>query len=208
MLDPLLTDEQKQAQEEAKKKQLEGSAAAPTATVETPTEAKSELSPVDTISFDEVKPASSTASPATSGGFLATPSNPAEEVSFDIGGFDLPAFDDASATVASDTPVSGGSFLAGGTATASGDVSFTVEAPQASSVDSASIALVQGATSATSDAIIDTTVDASAPAISNTIQETGTIQITEEPSTLVNIGAPEDTTAATSLLNITSEESQ
>jgi hypothetical protein len=208
MLDPLLTDEQKAAQEEAKKKQSEAPVAAPTATAEAPTEVKSEASPVDAISFDEVKPESSTATPVATGGFLATPSNPVEEVSFDIGGFDMPWLDDAPAMASADTPVSGGSFLAGGTATPAGEVSFTVGAPQTGSVDSSSIALVQGATSATSDAIIDTGVDTSVPALGNPIQNAGTIQITEEPSTLVNIGAPEETIPATSLLTITSEEPQ
>ena len=152
MLDPLLTPEQKKAQEE-------------NATAE-----KSQ------------KEASSTDAPSTANaGFdammnpTATPENKIEEVhpdhaaidavSFDIGGVDMPGVDGGAT---SDTPATsvGGGFLSGGTAAPMSDsavpdlgMDFSLDAAtpptdmSTVTLDS-SIALVQGATAVSSDAIV------------------------------------------------------
>ena len=171
MLDGLLTDEQKQAQANAKKQEEVKSTSVipePEVVVE---------NPVSEVSFDDV---SATSSPETfnPSGFLWThdESNPQSEgLSFDIWGIDLPSFGDTeTTTVESD---SSGSFLPVGTPIASEEVTF-VDDTATDSTD-ASIALVQWATAATSDSIMDNT-------------PTDMQQKTEE-TVLVSVGMPEET---------------
>lgn len=139
MLDPLLTDEQKQQKRDAAKEQNKS----PEKLSEAPIiEDKSEA--METVSFDDITPDGATLSENT---FLTgdTKDTTTDDISFDIGGFDLPEFGSSNTT---DSPLeeeAGISFLSGG---------VPIEATDETTSD-ASIALVQGATAATSDSIMD-----------------------------------------------------
>lgn len=188
MLDPLLTDDQKKQRAETEKKQSDAWKAE--ALTEAP-EVQAE-NPLDTVSFDNIATTPTTAEDTSSAWFLGGPqtATTSEEVSFDIWGFDIPAFGEA--TEATDTVATwteGGTFLSGGAPVASEEVSFLDGASVAPESTDASIALVQGATSASSDAIIDIWGTMSPDAI----------QITGESSTLVSIGMPETTTEEVSI---------
>ncbi len=130
MLDPLMTTEQKEAAAKAEKAATEKALGAP-AVVETPI---TDQDGVDNHS----------SAPLTDA-----------EVSFDIGGVDLPDFDAITAETTTDTESStGGMFLSGGKVLSASES----EAANAETSESdISIGLVQGATAGSSDAIMDIT---------------------------------------------------
>ncbi len=132
MLEPLMTTEQKESAAQAEKTQTEQ-------TLTTPLTDSTTLAPItDQDSVD------------------ATSSLPLTDadVSFDIGGIDLPDFDAVTAeTTTDDTGSTGGMFLSGGKVLSATESSLA----DGISASDISIGLLQGATAGTSDAIMDAT---------------------------------------------------